>query len=88
MHTQAHTHSCVHCILSYKLLRDNTGLTKIGSVTQHLGFCTIQKAGYRSRNYHLYQISSETMGLFREMNQAYEMTDITSPLCANFTQFL
>jgi len=35
----------------------------------------------------IYQISSESMGLFRELKQAYEITDVTSPLCAHFTQF-
>jgi hypothetical protein len=36
----------------------------------------------------LYQISSESMRLFRELKQAYEMTDVTSPLRAHFPQFL
>ena len=103
-HTHAHTHTrfCVHCMLSYKLLRDNIVLAKISSITHHLGCCTIQEAGYRSRNYirqttrrylltyvdPLYQISSESVGLLRELKQAYEMTNVTSALCAHFTQFL
>jgi hypothetical protein len=36
----------------------------------------------------LYQISSESMGLFQELKQTDELTDVTSPLCAHFMQFL
>lgn len=49
--THARTHFCVHCMLSYKSLRDNIVLTKISSVTHHWGCCTTQEAGWSSRNY-------------------------------------